>query len=330
MFIQPGKLNIIIDGQFGSTGKGAISSYIGCKEHVDIAITNSSPNAGHTFYRDNRKYVTRHLPVSAIFNKRSVIYLCAGAIIDPDILIKEIDTFDITGDRLYVHPRATVISKEDVEFEKVGAVKKIASTMKGVGSALSRKINRESKLAKDHPFLKDYCNELHLQYLLDQDACMVMEVPQGFDLSINSGLSYPHCTSREITVSQALSDAQIHPSYLGNVMSCIRTFPIRVGNIVENGVEVGYSGPFYDDSVELSWKDIKVPEEYTTNTNRIRRVATFSMKQYERMMDSFRPTHVFLNFANYLPKRKLNKLIKDLKHVTHLGFGPSLDDIIEI
>ena len=124
MFIKPGKLNIIIDGQFGSTGKGAISSYIGCKEHIDIAITNASPNAGHTFYRNNKKYITRHLPVSAIFNKRSTIYLCAGAILDPDILRDEIDRFDVSEDRLYIHPRAAVISKEDIEFEKVGSVKK--------------------------------------------------------------------------------------------------------------------------------------------------------------------------------------------------------------
>ncbi len=50
-----GKLNIIIDGQFGSTGKGLLAAYVGTKFHVDVAMTNGSPNAGHTFYVDDKK-----------------------------------------------------------------------------------------------------------------------------------------------------------------------------------------------------------------------------------------------------------------------------------
>jgi len=330
MFVKSGKLNLINDGQFGSTGKGAAAAFIGCSEHVDLAISDASVNAGHTFYKDNKKYVTRHLPITALFNKRSQIYLCAGAIIDPTILLQEIELFDIDPCRIAIHPRAAVIEQCDIDQEQEGMMKSISSTRKGVGNALARKIKRESKLAADHPLLKEYVKELDVNWLLEQDINAVMEVPQGFDLSINSGLSYPYCTSREITVSSALSDAQVHPSLLGNVMTCIRTYPIRVGNIIEDGKEVGYSGPFYDDSKELSWKDIGVPEEYTTNTNRIRRVATFSMKQYGRMIAINKPTHVFLNFANYMKKRELNKLIKLLGNVTHLGFGPRIEDIVEL
>ena len=90
--LQSGKLNIIIDGQFGSTGKGVLSSYVAANNHIDLAITNGSPNAGHTFYYNNKKYIVKHLPVSAVINKRSTIYLCAGSIINPDILLKEIVT----------------------------------------------------------------------------------------------------------------------------------------------------------------------------------------------------------------------------------------------
>ena len=57
------KLNILIDGQFGSTGKGLFSSYISSCTKVDIAISNSSPNAGHTFYTSIGKHVVKHLPV---------------------------------------------------------------------------------------------------------------------------------------------------------------------------------------------------------------------------------------------------------------------------
>ncbi len=326
MKLLTGKLNILIDGQFGSTGKGLLASYLAVTNHIDIAITNSSPNAGHTFYFRGQKYVTRHLPISGIINKRSTIWLCAGCIICVDTLLDEIRKFDVS-DRVYIHPRAAIINKKDVENESSGAVAKIASTRKGVGQALIRKINREAKLAKDHPKLKKYIKELDVQYYLDQNCCILMEVPQGFDLSINSGLSYPHCTSREITICSAMSDAQVHPNYLGKVSVCLRTYPIRVGNIKLDDNKIGYSGPFYSDSVETTWSDISVREELTTNTKRVRRVATFSIKQYKKMLNFLKPDYIFLNFANYMNKQELSSLLDKLPEITHLGFGPEIKDV---
>lgn len=329
MFLQRGKLGIIIDGQFGSTGKGLMASYLGYIEPVDIAISNASPNAGHTYYFNGQKHVTRHLPISGILNEDSKIYLCAGAIIDPEILEEELDMFNIDRDRLYIHPRAAIIETQDKELEKTGATLSIASTQKGVGSALMRKIGRSATLAQNSVLAK-YARNLNLSGLLDSGYNALMETPQGLGLSINSGLSYPHCTSREITVAAAMADAQLHPHYLGNVVACIRTFPIRVGNIVQDGKIVGYSGPFYNDSKEVTWEEVGVPKEYTTNTKRIRRVASFSFKQYEEMLNILRPTHVFLNFANYLEPTDLNVMLSRMPEVTHLGFGPEIDDVVEL
>lgn len=327
MMLQPGKLNVLIDGQFGSTGKGLVASYLSQAAHVDIAITNASANAGHTFYLEGRKCITRHLPVSGVINQSSTIYLCAGAIIDPHILMREIDELKIDLNRICIHPRAAVINQQDIDLESKGSVKAIASTQKGVGRALQRKINRSAMLAWEHPALKHLVKELDLDFYLDQGCTALMEVPQGLDLSINSGLAYPYCTSREVTVAHALSEAQVHPAYLGNTIVTIRTFPIRVGHIVEGGVIVGDSGPFYPDSTELSWKQIGVPDEYTTNTRRVRRVASFSMLQYRRMLRLFRPDFIFLNFANYLTSKQLSSLLYKLPEVTHLGFGPRARDI---
>lgn len=323
----PGKLNIIIDGQFGSTGKGLLASYIGWNYDIDLAITNASPNAGHTFYLDGNAYVTRHLPVTGVMNKDSIIYLCSGAIINPIIFLAELKEFDINPARIYIHPRAAVIEPQDIEAEQEGSVKKIASTRSGVGSALVRKINRSALLAKDNRMLRPMVKELNVEWYLDRDVLAIMEVPQGLDLSINSGLSYPHCTSREITIPAALSDAQVHPKYLGSVIVCLRTFPIRVGHIVENGKIVGDSGPFYADSVETSWADIGVPAELTTCTKRIRRVATFSMIQYKRMLKVFKPDYILLNFVNYLSEKQLSNLLDKLPEVTHISSGPKIEDV---
>jgi len=325
--VPRGKLNIIIDGQFGSTGKGLVSSYLGLYNRVDIAVTNASTNAGHTFYVGNTKYVCKHLPVVGVMNPNSKIYLCAGAIINPKLLMEEIGHFQVDPSRVYIHPRAAVIEDEDLQFEQVGAMKKIASTQSGVGAALMRKIERSSGLAQGHTLLRPFCKEFNLQAEMDKGASVVMEVPQGFDLSINSGLAYPYCTSREITVPSALADAQVHPSYLGKVICVIRTYPIRVGHLVEDGKIVGESGPFYKDSKEISFEDLGVPEEFTTNTKRVRRIATFSTIQYGKMLNAFIPDYIFLNFANYLSEAKLAGLLCYLPEVTHLCYGPKTEDI---
>lgn len=270
------------------------------------------------------------MPVSGIVNKRCTIYLCAGAIIDPDILLKEIQENDIHSDRLYIHPRAAVINSEDILNEKRSdGVKQIASTMSGVGSALVRKINRKAQLASDCEKLQSFIQDININRLLDEGCTAFMEVPQGIDLSINHGFAYPYCTSRDITPASAMNDAGVHPRYIGNISVSIRTFPIRVGNVVENGKEVGFSGPFYPDSKETSWKKLKLKTEFTTRTNRVRRVASFSFMQYAKMLNVMQPDHIFLNFCNYLSRKQLESLLYQLREVTHLGFGPTIHDIRE-
>lgn len=329
MEVESGKFNIVCDGQFGSTGKGLLSSYIAIGNHITIAVSDAAPNAGHTFYSYGCKCIVKHLPVTGIIHKRTLMYLCPGAIIDPNVLLQEIKTFNVSTDRLAIHPRCAVITADDIGMERDinSATTKLASTQSGVGSALARKINRTAKLAEDCEPLKKYIKELDLNWFMDNGCTVLMEVPQGLDLSISSGLSYPYCTSREITVSGAMSDAQVHPSYLGKVAVSIRTFPIRVGNIVINGEEVGYSGPFYPDSVETSWEKLKVEPELTTVTKRIRRVATFSMIQYKRMLSMVKPDYILLNFCNYMEKNELLKLLEELPEVTHLGFGPKPENV---
>lgn len=322
-------LNITIGGQFGSCGKGLFNSYLAKTEDIDIAVTNAGTNSGHTFYYRGKKCVVKQLPVSGIINDRCIIYLCAGAVINPRVLLQEIEEFNIPPSRVRIHPRAAIITDEAVKYERHGPIKKIASTRSGVGRAISNKVSRCHPTASQVDSIQSYTTNFGLQSVLENGYTALFEAPQGLGLSLNSGFSYPYCTSRDITVSSILSDAQVHPSCLGRVISCIRTYPIRVGNIYEDGKLVGYSGPFYNDSVECTWENLGVEPEYTTNTNRVRRVATFSHTQYAEMLDVLKPDKVFLNFANYLSGTDLAKLLNMLPEVTHLGYGPKTGDIRE-
>lgn len=320
--IKKNKLNILIDGQFGSTGKGVIASYLS-RFNFDVAVTNSGANSGHTFYMNGKKCITQHLPVSGIM-KDCIIYLCADSVINPAILLNEIQRFKISPDRLVIHPRAAIITSDMIEGERnADSLNKICSTFSGTGKAIISKTNREGNLA---------CNEVALERFIGvidlQKTTSLMEVPQGLGLSINSGLSYPYCTSREITIPSAMAAAQVHPHFLGTVFSVIRTFPIRVSNAYSVlGNEMANSGPFYEDSIEKTWDELNLTPELTTVTNKRRRIATFSYIQYQEMVRILRPDYIFLNFSNYLNEVSLNSLLDNLPEVTHLCSGPNADDV---
>lgn len=340
--LKHGKLNITIDGQFGSTGKGVLNGWLGNHFPVDLAISNAAPNAGHTYDVGQGKKVAFHLPISGILNFNSTIFLCAGAIIEPKVLEREIEEFGCEG-RVFIHPRAMVLLPEHGEREKAidAGTTKLASTQKGVGAALADKVARVDGvvLAKDY-FPAEMIKNIDVHEHLKREEMVLMEVPQGYGLSINHGLSYPHCTSRDITIASALNDAGVHPSYLGKVGVSLRTFPIRVGNIVdERGQELGNSGPFWSDSDEKTWEELGLAEERTTVTKRVRRVATFSMLQYQDMLNKLRPDFVFINFVNYFRKEWELKemttrmmLCEDREKLTpfHLyGVGSMCDDVYE-
>ncbi len=352
MQLTAGRLNITLDGQFGSTGKGLLNAYIALTSTIkpDICISNAAPNAGHTYVDPNsgEKRTTFHLPVSGVLRPDSLIYLCAGSIIDPALLAQETTQFSVNPSRIVIHPRATIVLPEHMsrEQDSTSGTTALASTRKGVGAALADKIARISGMRTAAQYYAQHEHSFTIRALdLDHDlargATTLMEVPQGFSLSINHGLSYPHCTSRDLTVAAALNDAGVHPVHLGRVAVALRTFPIRVGNILDDqGNEIGHSGPFYADSTELGWDELGVTPERTTVTKRIRRIATFSQQQYADMLRQLRPDCILLNFCNYLRSDEEASALLSAMAQTEAacaltpqrlyGFGPACGDVLQI
>lgn len=332
-------LDVVLDGQFGSTGKGLLASVLAEYNSYHLFMTNNGPNAGHTAYYGDRKIVAKQLPVGAIYQflKTGVIpliYLNAGAIIEPTTLIKECQEFGIAPSEVIIHPNAAVIWPEHIEEESdtSSGAAKIASTGKGVGAALAAKIQRKAcNIAKTEPRLELFDRRaLRLDRMIQDGLKALYEIPQGFSLGINSEF-YPNVTSRECNVMQGLSDAHVHPDFVRRTYMCIRTYPIRVGNTSH-----GYSGDCYPDQKEVTWEEIKKTPETTTVTGRVRRVFTFSDSQYGRALSVNRPNVVFANFMNYLTEeeqtafsqRLMNVAFRD-RHIPALlyGRGPRIEDV---
>lgn len=365
----PGRMNIVLDGQWGSTGKGKLAAWLAEEYAVELAVCDFQTNAGHTVVMDDgTKHVLQQLPVAAAVRRDCVLAINAGASLTLGKLFEEIDAFD-AADRLIIHPHAVIVTDSCREFEAQN-LNRISSTLKGCGAALGMKAMRHPSvvLAKDVPELRKWVRDT-TPVILDFLASgkMVMgEGAQGFDLSLNHGHEYPYVTSRDVSTASFLSNACLPPQMLGHVYGCVRTFPIRVGNAFDAaGEQIGHSGPWYKDQEELSWEDVtRISDskvdllERTTVTQKVRRVFTFSFQQYEKFVRACAPTHIFLNFVNYIDARatgvrewkslpaEVHTFVRELRtsgaravnaftnlpipEVKFLGTGPKMSDMVEV
>lgn len=309
-FRRAGKASFLLGGQWGSEGKGAAAAFLATHlrerhESFDIVTTNAGAQAGHTSTHDGQTKVVFHLPTAALYPDQPwpqpLTFLNAGSIIDPEGLLRELAANEHVLRNFAIHPNAAIITQEcrDYEMRDDSAQTKIASTRKGVGEALARKVLRSGMTAKDYPVLCDYVHRVDLADAMSRGLSVLVEVPQGHSLSID-GPFYPHTTSRNCTVMQAMSDAGIHPHYYHQSMLVVRTYPIRVGHIETPG-QVYHSGDCFPDQRELSWEQLGQKPEITTVTKRVRRVFTFSEQQVIAAIAQTKPNVIYLTFCDYLP-----------------------------
>jgi len=337
-FTRPGAF-VLVDGQYGSTGKGLAASLfaqagLGQITHV---TTNAGPNSGHTAYIRGEKVMTQQLPIAAVAladtGYAPITYLNAGAILDPFILADELARLKSPLVPV-VHPAAAVIDPDHRTKEQDSPdIRRIASTGKGVGAALASKILRENNVAaKRRAVLPGNIIVNALDWDWSHNRVFV-ETAQGFSLGLNEARFHPFTTSRECTVMQALADARIPILRVRGVCATYRTFPIRVGNTAE-----GQSGSHYPDQVETSWEALGLAPELTSVTQRVRRVFTWSRQQFRESVAANEPDTLFLNFMNYLRPQDVRpfveQTIRDYRQVMHLdpalvllGYGPKPEDV---
>lgn len=311
MALQEGKINLVMDGQWGSCGKGKIAGYLALRDRPYASVCNFATNAGHTF-RDKviGTFMVQQLPMAAI-NPDVQLYISAGAAITLPTLLKEIAMFEDAGipirNRLSIDRHAMIIMPEHKEQEQKNLVR-ISSTVKGVGAAQAAKIMRQEGvvLAKHCKELTAYIVEVSelLDRALDAGLTVLGELAQGFDLSLNHGF-YPYVTSRDVTPMAFMNDIGVPAKRLGNVYGVLRTYPIRVGDVVIDNTRIGYSGPIYNDQTEYTWEQmaqmsgIEGLSETTSVTGKVRRVFSWSTLQFCKFLRVCDPTHLVLNFCNY-------------------------------
>jgi adenylosuccinate synthase len=320
------RAEVVVDLQYGSTGKGAVAAYLVRRRSFDSSVRVQSIQAGHTVYYGGLPYKMRTIPCAWV-DPDMRLYLGPGCFIDKQLLLDEVAVIKAaTGDdvrnRLFLDYRANYVLPCDYEVERSSGIEgKIGSTAHGAGASLVRKLARSSpstRVADDGWALEHGFFVVDAVAAIQGDSVLV-EGCQGTMLSVHTSPYYPFVTSRECTVSGIIAEAGIAPRDVSLVHGVFRTYPIRVG---------GNSGPTGGD--EIGWGELvkragrRMAPELTTVTGRERRIFEFSDDDFEKALMLNKPDVLYMTFADYLGpgiygRRSLSSLEPEAKEAL-LGF----------
>lgn len=333
-------VDIVIGGHYGSEGKGSVVSWMAQQKKYDLAIRTGGPNAGHSFLTGkpgdaNRVlYKMRQLPCSWAF-QNSDLYIPASGLIDPEVLVKEMNWLmdgGYTG-TLHINSRAAVIVEDAKKAERTISS---GTTGEGIGATRAAKCMRQVALFRDftqslsskllEPFKEGITeqsqkdSELQMEHLLrDRDKAILIETTQGFGLSLN-GKNYPNVTSTDLDAYHLLGDAEVPYGIQDiKVWLVIRTFPIRIS---------GKSGFLFN---ETTWENLRsrygthIPDEFTTVTQKMRRVGEFDHSLTKDAIRRCGPSEIVLTFFDYVfPKFRETGWTDEMLH--YLGHLEAMID----
>ena len=326
---------VVVGGFFGDEGKGKIISYLAIKDNPKIIVRGGAgPNAGHTIRDGDKVYKVRMLP-SGFLNKNAKVMIGPGVVVNPDVLKKEIEDFNVTG-RAFIDKNCGIIEETHLQRDSKGELKeKIGSTGSGTGPANADRAMRVLKLAKNFDSLSSLIVDVpfEINSALDANKNVLIEGTQGTFLSLWHG-TYPFVTSKDVTASSICADVGLGPTKIDEVIVVFKSYVTRVG-----------TGPLNN---ELSLEDAEKKgwSEFGTVTGRQRRAADFDLDLAKRAIMLNGATQISITkldvlFSECAGKTSFNDLsdeakifIKNIENklnirVTIIGTGPSINDVID-
>ena len=327
---------VVVGGFFGDEGKGKLTAYLALRDRPAIVARGGvGPNAGHTVKVQGKTYSLRMIP-SGFVSKESRLLIGPGVLVNPGVLLKEIEVTD-TRNRIGIDRQCAIIEQKHIDEESRSEhlVKKIGVTKSGVGACNADRVFRSAKLARDIPELSGLLADVsgEINDALDEKRNVLLEGSQGTFLSLFHG-TYPFCTSKDVCASAICSDVGVGPTEVDDVIVVFKSFVTRVG---EGALEGQLSE---EETRKRGW------QEFGTVTGRLRRAAAFSYELAKRAVRLNGATQAAITkldvvFPETTGLRKYEQLSPKAKDfveevekatgipVTLIGTGPSSEDLID-
>lgn len=260
----------VLGAMWGDEGKGHITHWLSPRFSWVVRF-NGGANAGHTIYRDGKKFIHNLLPSVDFRKEHTKAFLGAGMVIDPDQLLKEVEEaekeYPGVAKRIYVDPDAFIVLPEHKEIDKRTNAH-IGSTHRGIGPAYADKIGRRgiriSERLNTQPFQYLASLGVNFKHVMELDSTFMLqsilfEGAQGVLLDINHGI-YPYVSCSDCTVGGIRSSG--FNQEIKSVYGVVKCYTTKVGE-----------GPFPTElhGEEAEWLR-KAGNEYGSTTGRPRRV----------------------------------------------------------
>jgi adenylosuccinate synthase len=211
----------VIGGQWGDEGKGKVVDLLAEKAKVVIRFSGGD-NAGHTVVNPYGEFKLHIIP-SGIFYPHAICVIGNGVVINPAVLINEIDQLNERGvdtTRLYISDRAHLIMPYHILLdgleEELRAGKALGTTRRGVGPAFTDKAARLGIRAGD--LLDKKALLERLQFILEYKNIILTKVhgvnPLSLDEVYNDYCRYaerlaPCITETATMVEEALNKGEL-------------------------------------------------------------------------------------------------------------------------
>ena len=138
---------VVIGSQWGDEGKGKIVDFLANEAHMVVRFQGGN-NAGHSVKVGEELFALHHVP-SGILRPGKIAVIGNGVVIDPGVLIKELEDLESRGvsvKNLRISDRANVIMPYhrllDGAEEKMRKGGKVGTTGRGIGPSYSDKVAR--------------------------------------------------------------------------------------------------------------------------------------------------------------------------------------------
>lgn len=298
------KLYVVVGGQYGSEGKGAVTGRLCFDLQEQTAnlynVRVGGPNAGHTVLglcpkgcdgvhsgsplhsKEAHPWRLRQVPVGAVTAPDSTLVIAAGSEVDLSVLDEEVRQLNSAGysvtDRMFIDHSATILTENHIAAEKTQDLQnRLGSTAKGIGAARVSRLwrvaetwydltKRDSQVADRYGFGAQTAEMLR-NVMSGTSNAVVIEGTQGYGLGLHTG-NYPYVTSGDCRAIDFMSQAGVSPW-----QADAAGWGVDVKVVVcYRPYPIRVAGNSGELKGETTWEDLGLPVEHTTVTQKVRRV----------------------------------------------------------
>jgi adenylosuccinate synthase len=217
---------ILIGAQWGDEGKGKVTDFLASQANVVVRSTGGN-NAGHTVVVGEEEFKIHLVPSGILYSNTNCI-IGNGVVIDPKVLIKEIDSLIARGvkvDNLRISSNAHVIMPYHVKLDELEEESKgdskIGTTKRGIGPAY---VDKASRIG------------IRMGDLLEQEE---------FHAKLVRNVAAKNIILEKIYNSTAFNAEEIYQEYLGyakRLAAYITDTSLMIHQAIERGEKVLFEG----------------------------------------------------------------------------------------